>query len=824
MKSISIYPSKEKIELAVRSAARLPGQSRRLRPYGLALLFVALAALLRWLLPEVLGPTPFLVFYLAWVAAAALGGLGPGLLATVASWLCIDLLFDPTNSLINFADPATTGRLVVLLAGGLGVSLVAEAMRRGRIRLRKSEAQLQRQAEQLQRQTEELQLQTEELTTANEELRDSEQALRQSEERLRATFNNAGVGLLEVGLDDRVIAANDRFCQILGYGRQELLGKTIHELTAPEDRAHSDALNAQLRRQQADRLDYEKRYLRHDGTPLWVHVMVSAIHDASGRWQHFIGTVEDISERRQAEEALRHSEERFHSLFEDDLTGDFVSTPEGRILLCNPAFAAMFRFLRAQDAVGTSIVDLYLDAREREALLERLRRERKIERFEVWRKRRDGEPIYIVESLVGHFDDQDRLYEIKGYLFDDTDRKHAEDALRELTATLETKVAQRTAELEHRARQLQKLTLELSQTEDRERRQLAEVLHDDLQQMLAAAKFHLDILSKRIKGDPPEQTIALQVTHMLSDAIAKSRSLSHELSPAVLYHDDFAETLRWLAGQVQDKHGLTVHVDAFGPTALQSDALKGFLYKGAQELLFNVVKHARVKEARIRIRRLGCYVCLSVSDRGRGFDPQEVRQTAGFGLFSIVERVELLGGRMEIKSAKGKGSTFRIVVPDNEKGAGEEKKSKIGRGEERTSLASDVPTLLPPALTPDRRLRVLLADDHKIVRECLMSLLSEAGDVEIVGQAANGREAVNQAYRLEPDVIVMDVAMPLINGDDATRQIKRHLPRTRVIALSMYEETDVKTAMHQAGAESYVLKTASSEELLAAIRGNGLPV
>ena len=115
---------------------------RRLGYYGLALLFVAAAAALRWRLPEVLGPTPFLAFYLAWVGAAAFGGLGPGLLATVASWLCLDLLFDPDNALINFADPATIGRLLILLAGGLTVSLVAETMRRGRIRERESEAQL----------------------------------------------------------------------------------------------------------------------------------------------------------------------------------------------------------------------------------------------------------------------------------------------------------------------------------------------------------------------------------------------------------------------------------------------------------------------------------------------------------------------------------------------------------------------------------------------------------------------------------------------------------------------------------------------------------
>ena len=114
---------------------------------------------------------------------------------------------------------------------------------------------------------------------------------------------------------------------------------------------------------------------------------------------------------------------------------------------------------------------------------------------------------------------------------------------------------------------------------------------------------------------------------------------------------------------------------------------------------------------------------------------------------------------------------------------------------------------------------MLLADDHEIVREGLVSLLSEEPDVEVVGEAANGREAVDLADRLQPDVVIMDVSMPLINGDEATRQIKTHLPETRVIALSMYEEPDTVEKMRRAGAEGYVLKTAPSEELLAAIRG-----
>jgi CheY-like chemotaxis protein len=304
--------------------------------------------------------------------------------------------------------------------------------------------------------------------------------------------------------------------------------------------------------------------------------------------------------------------------------------------------------------------------------------------------------------------------------------------------------------------------------------------------------------------------------------------LSHELSPAILYQGDFAETLGWLAKQMQAKHGLVVHVHAHGPSHVPSEAIKTFLYKTAQELLFNVVKHARVKEARIRVRRRGPCVCLLVSDRGRGFDPQGLREAPGFGLLSIRERIELLGGRMKIRSAAGKGSTFFIVVPDSLKS---EDTAGVGRVLKRDiSRLGSPPRAYPTSATPGDHggkegghggppLRVLLADDHRIVREGLRLLLSDEPDVEIVGEAAHGREAVDLALRLEPDVVIMDVSMPLIDGDEATRQIKEHLPGTRVIALSTYNKPETIEKMYKAGAESYVLKTASPEELLTAIRG-----
>jgi PAS domain S-box-containing protein len=387
----------------------------------------------------------------------------------------------------------------------------------------------------------------------------------------------------------------------------------------------------------------------------------------------------------------------------------------------------------------------------------------------------------------------------------------SEQALRDLTATLEAQVAQRTAELEHRAKQLQKLMLELSEAEDRERKRMAEILHDDLQQILAAAKFHLGLLETGTKGPQESRQIARGVKQMLSDAIEKSRSLSHELSPAVLYQSDLEDTFTWLARQMQSKYGLAVHVDIRGPVDLQSEALRALLYKATQELLFNVVKHARTNEATIRLRCLGRYLCLSVSDKGRGFDPEQLRQAAGFGLLSIQERVALLGGRMKIKSIKGKGSTFRIVVPAGQlPGTGAEVEQQPTDQAEAENQARG---------EGDGRLRVLLVDDHEIVRQGMALLLGEQSNIEVVGQASNGREAINLTFDLRPDVVVMDVSMPLMNGDEATRQIKRHVPGTRVVALSMYDEIETIERMYNAGAESYVLKTAPSEELVAAIRG-----
>ncbi|HQI28460.1 MAG TPA: PAS domain-containing protein [Sedimentisphaerales bacterium] len=219
-------------------------------------------------------------------------------------------------------------------------------------------------------------------------------------------------------------------------------------------------------------------------------------------------------------------------------------------------------------------------------------------------------------------------------------------------------------ELRHRAGQLQKLAMELSQAEDRERRRLAEVLHDDLQQVLAAAKFHLGICHSHLQSDDELHGLLSQVGDLLREAIEKSRSLSHELSPMVLYQSDLGETFEWLARQVQAKHGLNVRVEVRGRIEPQSEALRAFLYRAARELLFNVVKHAGTDEACLRLRCVRGRIRLTIADRGRGFDSKVTHAAEGFGLMSIRERVEMLGGRMRIRSRPGRGCILLLWVPD----------------------------------------------------------------------------------------------------------------------------------------------------------------
>jgi DNA-binding NarL/FixJ family response regulator len=116
------------------------------------------------------------------------------------------------------------------------------------------------------------------------------------------------------------------------------------------------------------------------------------------------------------------------------------------------------------------------------------------------------------------------------------------------------------------------------------------------------------------------------------------------------------------------------------------------------------------------------------------------------------------------------------------------------------------------------KIRVVLADDHTVVRQGLRVLLMAEGDIDIVGEAENGRQAIQLVKKLLPDVAVMDIAMPVLNGLEATRQITRSVPQTKVLILSTYSDDEYVQQLTEAGAAGYLVKQTAANDLLKAIR------
>jgi signal transduction histidine kinase len=250
------------------------------------------------------------------------------------------------------------------------------------------------------------------------------------------------------------------------------------------------------------------------------------------------------------------------------------------------------------------------------------------------------------------------------------ERKQAELQLKTLNETLEQRVAERTAVATDRAAQLRVLASELTRSEQRERGRLAQLLHDELQQLLYAARLNLGALRSAQLEDPVRETVD-RVDELIGQCISQSRSLTHQLSPTVLFEAGLAAALDWLGQDMKEKCGLDVEVQADPKADPKGQDMRILFFQAVRELLFNVAKHSRTNRAKVVAAVLpGKGVRLVVSDEGAGFnlDPSisDKTSTSGFGLFSIRERLKLLGGQMQIDSSPGRGTRVTIFAPSGE--------------------------------------------------------------------------------------------------------------------------------------------------------------
>lgn len=238
------------------------------------------------------------------------------------------------------------------------------------------------------------------------------------------------------------------------------------------------------------------------------------------------------------------------------------------------------------------------------------------------------------------------------------ERAHALE--HQLNTELETLVARRTAMLEQQAAELKRLALALSRAEHEERKRLSETLHGGLQQNLLAMRIQLQDWAERHGAEPP-----VTVMTLLEEALSLSRSLSYELSPPLRPDATLTDELQWICNWSREHHGLTVDLEV-GPIRTEpSETPRLFLMQSLRELLVNVVKHARVREARVEVEERDGQLVVRVGDRGKGFDSAVLDEggTAGFGLPTIRGRTVALGGEFNVASRSGGGMQVTIRIP-----------------------------------------------------------------------------------------------------------------------------------------------------------------
>jgi PAS domain S-box-containing protein len=637
----------------------------------------------------------------------------------------------------------------------------------------------------------------------------AESALREREHRLRLALDASAAGSWTWDLRTNHVDWDEGFRRLYGLTAHEPASSDnwlarVHE----EDRPRLSGLRDEVLHSTKSAWDSSFRIVMPDGTPRWIQSLGRAERDANGQVTRLIGLEMDITERRRAEEALqaRRDEKRdrqLRLLLETAEQGIVLVDAKGFILTANRALEAMFGW--APGALVGQSIERLLPASLRDAHMQH-----RIGYFNAPRplgddrdligQRKDGS-TFPIEVNLNHVATPDGGQAI-AFVADITERRRVAAALQD-----------RTVELERRTAQLSQLASDLTLAEQRAREQLAKTLHDGLQQTLVLAALSLDHQMKRDRRRSTSLEPLVQAKSHLDEAIAAARSLSFELFPPFLQSSGLPAALFWLADWSRNKHGLEVEVAADPLASTTRKDVRTLLFESVRELLLNAVKHAKVDRVAVDlVLDSDDRLCITVTDEGIGFDAAGLADPAkagavGWGLFSIRERLTLLGGRLDIESSPGRGARFRLIAPRGSAQAvgvqdswSDAEAGPVSGGTATRALA--------------HALRILIVDDHTAVREVYRQILHERPELRVVGDARNGIEAIEQARALRPDVILMDISMPDMDGVEATRRLRAELPFITILGLSMHPRTQALHAIEQAGAAGFFTKGVDTQRLL----------
>lgn len=408
---------------------------------------------------------------------------------------------------------------------------------------------------------------------------------------------------------------------------------------------------------EGDTFSAEFRYTRRDGRTLWLAAR-GVCTFAEGAAHRIVGLLFDVTELKEAEAQLRRQLAEVDAYFDAVPLGVAVYDAEGRYLRVNRHLADVVG-VEPEAMVGKAPADFVPGYRGvGEPFLERVLRTGVPLRDVEMTRPQPSDPDGGSRDWLAHYvplRDGDAVVGAMVVLQDVTALKRAQAGLERLTTELEARVVMRTAEV-------RRLVGDLTEAERRERGRVAQVLHDDLQQLLYATQFKLEALRRHASAE----ALALleDADGLVARAVQVTRTLTVDLRPPVLRGEGLDRTFEWLAHRMGEAYGLDVAVEREGPVQA-GKTVQVLLFQIVRELLFNVVKHAGTAEATVRVGPVdGGGVRVVVADEGVGFETEgDEDAPAGVGLVSVRERIRLVGGSVSVRSAPDSGTVIEIVCP-----------------------------------------------------------------------------------------------------------------------------------------------------------------